>query len=844
MKLLAVDGNSIINRAFYGVRPLTTSDGTFTNAVFGFINIMLKMLDETRPDAVAVAFDLKAPTFRHKLYADYKAGRHKPPQELISQFPLIRELISLWGFTCVDCEGFEADDILGTLAASCREKGWECVIATGDRDSLQLIGGGVAVRLAKTSGGKAESEFIDEAAVTEKYGVSPRQLIDVKAIMGDQSDNIPGVPGIGEKGALMLINAFGSLDGVYDNLSDGRIKPGMRDKLAAGKDSAFLSRTLAEISPDAPIVRDPEAYLRREPDPSGMRRFLTGLEMFSLINRMPCDPSPSVPVSGESGPAPCLCPCGDVGKALAFSVFKGGDGACGVALCGEKGVNIVPADALQGMSSLVTDDTKAAAAAGIPLSAVGDDVTLSAYLINPTASDYSLFRLCEEYRIPVPQAEGFSDAAASETAKRAAVLPAVSKQTGKRVRELGMSELLTNMEIPLAGVLADMEKEGFSVDLEALDAFSRELSSRISELEQSIYLFAGETFNINSPKQLGDVLFSPDKLGLPAAKKTSRGWSTDAAALDAVAGMHPIVELVLLYRQYSKLLSTYCDGLRRAAGPDGRVRTTYNQTETRTGRISSSEPNLQNIPVRTELGREMRRFFRAREGWVLVDADYSQIELRVLAHLSGDREMCDAFINGEDIHTRTASQIFRVPPESVTPLMRSRAKTVNFGIVYGIGAFSLAKDLHISRKEAEEYINSYMSTFSGVRDFMERSIASARETGAAVTMFGRRRPLPELAASNRNTRAFGERVARNTPIQGSAADIIKLAMIRVSERLKSEGLSARLILQVHDELIVEAPEEEADRVAQLLTHEMENACSLSVPLKADAHVGKTWYDAK
>ena len=844
MKLLAVDGNSIINRAFYGVRPLTTSDGTFTNAVFGFINIMLKMLDETRPDAVAVAFDLKAPTFRHKLYADYKAGRHKPPQELISQFPLIRELISLWGFTCVDCEGFEADDILGTLAASCREKGWECVIATGDRDSLQLIGGGVAVRLAKTSGGKAESEFIDEAAVTEKYGVSPRQLIDVKAIMGDQSDNIPGVPGIGEKGALMLINAFGSLDGVYDNLSDGRIKPGMRDKLAAGKDSAFLSRTLAEISPDAPIVRDPEAYLRREPDPSGMRRFLTGLEMFSLINRMPCDPSPSVPVSGESGPAPCLCPCGDVGKALAFSVFKGGDGACGVALCGEKGVNIVPADALQGMSSLVTDDTKAAAAAGIPLSAVGDDVTLSAYLINPTASDYSLFRLCEEYRIPVPQAEGFPDAAASEAAKRAAVLPAVSKQTGKRVRELGMSELLTNMEIPLAGVLADMEKEGFSVDLEALDAFSRELSSRISDLEQSIYLFAGETFNINSPKQLGDVLFSPDKLGLPAAKKTSRGWSTDAAALDAVAGMHPIVELVLLYRQYSKLLSTYCDGLRRAAGPDGRVRTTYNQTETRTGRISSSEPNLQNIPVRTELGREMRRFFRAREGWVLVDADYSQIELRVLAHLSGDREMCDAFINGEDIHTRTASQIFRVPPESVTPLMRSRAKTVNFGIVYGIGAFSLAKDLHISRKEAEEYINSYMSTFSGVRDFMERSIASARETGAAVTMFGRRRPLPELAASNRNTRAFGERVARNTPIQGSAADIIKLAMIRVSERLKSEGLSARLILQVHDELIVEAPEEEADRVAQLLTHEMENACSLSVPLKADAHVGKTWYDAK
>lgn len=834
MKLLAVDGNSIINRAYYGVRPLTTSDGTFTNAVFGFISIMLKMLDEVKPDCVAVAFDLKSPTFRHRMYDGYKAGRHKAPDELISQFPLIRRLIELWGFSCIDCEGFEADDILGTLARSCREKGVECVIATGDRDSLQLIGGGVTVRLAKTSGGKAESELLNEDAIMERYGVTPRQLIEVKSIMGDSSDNIPGVTGIGEKGALMLIQAFGSLDGVYENIDDSRIRQGMRDKLINCRDNAYLSRTLAEIVTDAPIDRDAESYAVRTPDSAELKKFLTSLEMFSLIPRMPCE---SETVTAASEPAPTITPVDDIGKSLAFTLCEDGSAV----LCGEKGVKTVPLSELSALSDLITDDTKAAVAAGLPVTAIKADVTLAAYLINPSATDYSVPRLCEEYGIVMPLAEGFEDA---DAAARAYVLPAVADITGKKITDLDMESLLYDMEIPLAGVLAEMEKEGFLVDVSAIEKFGQELSAEINELENKIYELAGESFNINSPKQLGEILFSPDKLDLPAPKKNSRGYSTDAATLDSIRGMHPIVDMVLKYRQYAKLLSTYCDGLKKAVDSDGRVRSTYNQTETRTGRISSSEPNLQNIPVRTELGREMRKFFVAKEGCVLIDADYSQIELRVLAHLSEDDEMCRAFNEDGDIHTRTAAQIFNVEPYQVTPLMRSRAKTVNFGIVYGISAFSLAKDLHISRKEAETYISSYMATFSGVAEFMEKSIADAKESGAAVTMFNRRRLLPEIKASNFVTRSFGERVARNMPIQGAAADIIKLAMVKVSRRLKEEGLSARLILQVHDELIVESSESEAQKVAELLAYEMEHVVSMRVPLKADAHIGKTWFDAK
>ena len=815
MKLLVLDGNSLINRAYYGVKPLTTKDGVFTNAVFGFTNIFLKLLADTSPDAVAVAFDLKAPTFRHKLYADYKAGRRKAPDELMSQFPLVRELLSLWGVACVDCEGFEADDILGTLALSCKQNGWDCVLATGDRDSFQLIDDTVTVALAKNT----ETEFLTPASIMEKYGVTPKQMIEVKAIMGDSSDNIPGVKGIGEKGALTLIQSFGSLAGVYEHLDDAMIKPAMREKLAACKEQAQMSRVLAEIVTNAPIETSPEAYLLCPADGEKLRAFLTKLEMYSLIPRLPCAEVQTAPTVSAGTPH---------GEAAAFVLTESG--------CFLADKNGVPFEGETPTSPLITDDAKTAAKQNVPVSF---DVSLAAYLLSPSGGDYSVRRLCESYGVPFSVCDGFSD---NDAAARAAALPALAAVLKKQVESLGMNALLFDVELPLAGVLADMENEGFQVDFDALSAFSDRLTETLTETEQEIYDLAGGVFNIQSPKQLGDVLF--DKLGLPAPKKTARGYSTDAETLESLRGMHPVVEKVLTYRQFAKLRSTYCDGLRKARGDDGRVRSTYNQTETRTGRISSSEPNLQNIPVRTELGREMRKFFVAREGYVLVDADYSQIELRVLAHLSADEEMCRAFRENKDIHTRTAAQIFRVEEHQVTPLMRSRAKTVNFGIVYGMSAFSLAKDLHIPRKEAEAYIESYFSTFAGVKDYMESLIESAKETGAAVTMMGRRRLLPELTASNHATRAFGERVARNMPIQGTAADIIKLAMVRVSRRLGDENPRAKLILQVHDELIVEAAEGEAARVAALLTEEMEHAVTLRVPLKADAHIGKSWFDAK
>ncbi len=842
MKLLAIDGNSLINRAYYGVRPLTTKDGVFTNAVFGFTSILLKLLADVSPDAVAVAFDRREPTFRHRMYNGYKAGRHKAPDELLSQFPLVRELLSLWGMTCVDCEGFEADDILGTLARSCSDKGWECVIATGDRDSFQLIAPLVSVQLAKTAGGKPDSQRMTEESILAMYGVTPRQMIDVKSIMGDSSDNIPGVTGIGEKGALMLIQSFGSLDGVYQNLTDPRIKPGMRDKLATYEEQARMSRVLAEIVRTVPVDDDPSSYLVRPADGAGLKAFLTRLEMFSMMSRLPCDDTPSICTpAAEAKP---VSPSDSHGQAVAFVLPEkqeeltlfGSDKV----LCADKDGQPFAADMADlPHAGLITDDAKAAVHRGIPLSALGTDVSLAAYLLNPSSSDYSVPRLCDLYGIPFPSADGFSD---NDAAAKAACLPSLWEKLQEELTNHGLDTLLYHVELPLAEVLAHMEQDGVGLDFDALSAFRERLSTVITETEQQIYLFAGETFNINSPKQLGTVLF--ETLDLPAPKKTGRGYSTDAETLESLRGMHPIIDCVLTYRQYTKLRSTYCDGLQKARAEDGRVRSTYNQTETRTGRISSSEPNLQNIPVRTELGREMRRFFVAKPGYVLVDADYSQIELRVLAHLSADEEMCRAFTENKDIHTRTASQIFGVPESDVTPLMRSRAKTVNFGIVYGIGAFSLSKDLHITRKEADSYINSYFGTFSGVRTYMDRLIAEAKESGQAVTMMGRRRLLPELTAQNHMTRAFGERVARNMPIQGTAADIIKLAMVKVYRRLKDEGLKARLILQVHDELIVEAPEEEALRVALLLTEEMEQVCSLRVPLVAEAHIGKSWADAK
>ncbi len=830
MKLLVIDGNSIINRAFYGVRPLTTKEGLFTNAVYGFSTIMLKLLGEISPDGVAVAFDLKSPTFRHKMYDEYKAGRRAMPEELRGQFPLIKELISLWGMKCVECEGFEADDILGTLAASCREKGDECIIATGDRDSLQLAFGSVKVHLAKTAGGKPETVIFDEKAIFEAYGVTPRQLIEVKSIMGDTSDNIPGVTGIGEKGALSLISKFKSLDGVYENIDDAFIKDGMRKKLIDCRENAYLSRKLAEIVTNAPVCTDISCYEMAEADKEKMTKLLTKLEMFSLIPRIIGEEAEktaeakTVEMTDEDitnkNKLYFALDGEDVfveigGKARKMSVFQ---------------FNMQCADI-----PLFTFDTKAAEKAGIITENIVFDVSLAAYLINPSAANYGIDRLCKEYGTTLYQGEEKGAAAVLS-------LPELCEVLLKRIEENSLVSLLYDIEIPLAKVLAQMEETGFKVDKEGITAFGEGLKDEIDKMEGEIYALAGESFNINSPKQLGEILFN--KLGLPAKKKTAKGYSTDAAVLEELKDTHPIVSLILSYRQLNKLKSTYCDGLIPKIDSDGRLRTSFNQTETRTGRLSSTEPNLQNIPVRTPLGRELRRFFIPEEGYALIDADYSQIELRVLAHISEDKAMSEAFLSGEDIHTITAAKVNGLPTEMVTKEMRSAAKAVNFGIIYGISAFSLSKDIHTTRKQAENYINSYLATYSGVKEYMENVIAKARDDGFVTTILGRKRLLPELAASNFNTRSFGERVARNMPIQGAAADIIKIAMIKVSAALKKENLKAKLILQVHDELIVEAPENEAQKAAEILKREMENAFKMNVPLVADVKIGKSWYECK
>lgn len=848
MKLMVVDGNSIINRAYYGVRPLTTKEGLFTNAVYGFATILLRLLAETQPDGVAVAFDVSKHTFRNDKYAGYKAGRHAMPEELAMQLPLVKDMIRLWGFAVVEAPGFEADDILGTLSAACRERPEDsCVIATGDRDSLQLVGEGVTVRLAKTQAGRPETVLYDEAAIRAQYGVSPRQLIEVKAIMGDASDKIPGVPGIGEKGALSLISQFGTLDGVYAHLDSPDIKPGMRKKLEEGRESAYLSRELAEIVTDVPIPCAPEDYKTGPMDREGMTRLLTRLEMFSLIPRIveaapqqetaapalpPLAPAPLdlealLTAAAQAGTLYFTCGAGRLYACAGEAVAETGDGAALLAAAAERGLR------------LVTDDTKEACRLTRAARGVAFDVTLAAYLLNPSATAYDSARLCAEYGVAPREAAGFTDDA---RAAACAALPALEAALAPKIEENGQSSLLHDMEIPLAGVLQEMEDLGFAVDREGLERFGRELAAVLAETEQEIYALAGEAFNINSPKQLGEVLFT--KLGLPARKKTAKGYSTDAAVLEELRDAHPIVERILTYRQNAKLKSTYCDGLLRAVAPDGRLHSRFNQTETRTGRISSTEPNLQNIPVRSELGRELRRFFLPREGWVLVDADYSQIELRVLAHISEDEAMCRAFRENADIHTRTAAEVMGLPEEMVTREMRSAAKAVNFGILYGISAFSLAKDLHIPRRQAEEYIEKYMRTYRGIAAYMERTIAEAKENGYVTTIFGRRRLLPELSASNFNTRSFGQRVARNMPIQGAAADIIKLAMIRVRDRLEKESMRTRLILQVHDELILEAPPEEQARAAALLREEMENVYPMRVPLSVEVTTGDSWYACK
>ncbi|MDQ5983137.1 MAG: DNA polymerase I [Eubacteriales bacterium SKADARSKE-1] len=864
MKLLVLDGNSILNRAFYGIKLLTTKSGVYTNAIYGFLTMMNKVKEETQPDAIAIAFDLKAPTFRHKEYSEYKAKRKGMPDELFMQLPILKELLTFLGYKLVECEGFEADDILGTLAKACIENSNECIIATGDKDSLQLVSPHVSVRIAATKFGRPEVTLFDEDKIFETYKIKPAQLIDVKALQGDTSDNIPGVPGIGQKGALDLIQKFHSIDNIYENIDTLEIKDGMRKKLIEGKDSAYMSRYLGTIVSNAPIDTDIKNYIPEKCDEQKAGNLLADLEMFSLISKMGLRFE-----RGQDSPKKEAISISSVTadeafskveklikeqKSIDFIIDTEDSEIKKIAFFIENQIYIENkregfVDFLKDIfeNQKIAKRTHNAKLAfekfqkvNIEVANISFDTMLAAYLLNPSAKDYDLKRLSEEYSIVVPELKNVSEEN-QEISKNVVILSVLANKLLEEIKERDQEKLLVEIEIPFSKVLADMESRGFLIDKNGLVEYGEFLKSDIEKLEVEIHSHIGENVNINSPKQLGKALF--EDLSLPKGKKTKSGFSTSAEVLEGLKHVHPVIDLILQYRTVTKLKSTYCEGLVKAISDDGRIHSIFNQTETKTGRISSLEPNLQNIPVRTELGKEFRKFFVAKEGYVLVDADYSQIELRILAHISNDEIMIEAFKNNLDIHTITASQVFNMPQEMVTPLMRSRAKAVNFGIVYGIGAFSLAKDIGITRKEAENYINNYLENYSGVKNYMQSVIEKAKEHGYVETLFGRRRYLPELVSSNFNLRSFGERVARNMPIQGTAADIIKIAMIRVENRLKKENLKAGLILQVHDELIAEAPVNEAENVKAILEEEMKSAANLKVPLVAEANTGNTWNDA-
>ena len=848
MKLMILDGNSIVNRAFYGVRPLSAPDGTPTNAVFGFLTILQRLLDEETPDALCVAFDLKAPTFRHEMYEGYKAQRKPMPEELAAQMPVLKQVLDAMGVLRLECEGWEADDILGTVGVRCEAEGWDCVIVTGDKDSFQLITDRVHVRHVKTRMGQQETVEYDPAVFREEYGFEPVRMVDLKALMGDSSDNIPGVPGIGEKTALDLIRRFGTIESLYAGLSSPDIKDGVRKKLAEGEKSARDSFTLATIRTDAPVVFSPSDALWKLVPGGALYDILKRLGFNRLIERWNLTPAAADTVAQTVSALPVL---DNYSAESIISAVKATDivsvvvinGLDEFAVCDGKAVYNVRWAALgedyaaitkalfsgnvKKISHNVKDLMNLLMGEGLSADGFVFDTALAGYLLDPTETNYDLRRLSARYL----GAEADGPQAVYD------LYPALSKA----LKDAGADRLMYDVELPLCRVLADMERTGFLVDRKALYEFGESLNSGISELQRGIWDAAGHEFNINSPKQLGDVLF--EELMLPAGKKTKTGWSTNADVLDGLRGKHPIVQQVLDYRELTKLKSTYADGLLKVISADGRIHTNFKMTVTATGRLSSTEPNLQNIPIRRELGGEIRAMFVAPKGSVLVDADYSQIELRLLAHISGDETMRQAFRSGEDIHRVTASQVFGVSPQEVTPIQRSRAKAVNFGIVYGISAFSLSQDIGVWPSEAKEYIDAYLSRYHGVRDYMERTIAEAKEKGYAETLYGRRRPLPELKASNFNTRSFGERVARNMPIQGTAADIIKIAMVNVHRRLEAEGLRSKLILQVHDELIAECPEDEAERVKVILMEEMENAAHLSVPLTADAGEGHSWAQA-
>lgn len=864
LKLLVLDGNSILNRAFYGVKGLATKEGFFTNGIYGFLTTLQKVKEETSPNAIAIAFDVKKPTFRHKAYEGYKAKRKGMPEDLAKQLPILKELLRYLGLSIIECEGFEADDILGTLAKKCEETGDECIIATGDRDSLQLVSENVSVRITATKFGKPEVTLYDKDKIFEKYGVTPKQLIDIKAIQGDSSDNIPGVAGIGEKGANELIRKFKNLDYIYDNIDKIDIKEGMRKKLKEGKESAYMSKMLGTVRTDVPIDTDINLFIPRECNTEKALNLMNKLEFFSLIDKIGLrerNDSTNEVQSGitykilrENIDLEHLYKELKQNKLVRFLAEISSKNVILIGIITNSIIYIISEEQsgfVEFIKKLFEDSSiekqthnvksliLALKSLDINPKNIKFDTMLAAYLLNPSASDYSLDRLCNEYEGTKASFEGEEN---ESLLVNLSILNSIIDKLKENIERNGQQKLLYDIEIPLSKLLAEMEDLGFGVDAEGIEKYGEMLDKKIYEMQKQIYDYVGYEFNINSPKQLGSALF--EGLGLPVGKKTKSGYSTSAEVLEGIRYAHPVVDDILEYRTLTKLKSTYCDGMIKVIEKDGRIHSKFNQVETRTGRISSTEPNLQNIPVRTDIGRELRRFFIAKEGHVLVDADYSQIELRVLAHVANDENMIEAFKNNEDIHAITASQVFHIPSEMLTPLMRSRAKAVNFGIVYGISAFSLSKDIGVTVKEAKEYINNYLNHYSGVSKYMKEVVEDAEEKGYVETMFKRRRYLPEITSSNFNLRSFGKRVAMNMPIQGAAADIIKIAMLKVENRLIAENLKSKLILQVHDELIVEAPEDESKKVAAILKEEMEKAVNLKVPLIAETSIGKTWYDAK
>ncbi|HOR21112.1 MAG TPA: DNA polymerase I [Ruminococcus sp.] len=843
MKLLAIDGNSILNRAFYGIRLLSNKNGVFTNAIFGFINIYLKNFGEVQPDSVAVAFDLRSPTFRHKAADYYKANRKGMPPELAQQLPLIKELLTLMGVRVVECEGYEADDILGTLSKLCSDRGDRCFVLTGDRDSLQLIDDNVTVLLATNK----ETIHYTPERFREDYGFDPIRLIDLKALMGDSSDNIPGVPGIGEKTASSLVKEFGTLEELYAKYEDAALTKGVKAKLAAGEGSAKESKWLATIVRDAPIEQDLSFYKLGQQDDEGVGRLLTELEMFKLLDKLHVSAvAAEAPAKEQAAPyepvelTEAALTAEELEKFQQVSYLFDGEklsvrsGDTVFATTDEELITAFFGSDCRKITAFAKPHYRFAMAHGGALKNLVTDAEICGYLLNTSASDYTIEKLCAEYGAHYcAENQPFADLASLEN---------LTARLREEIEAQGMTKLLDQVEMPLTEVLASMEHTGILIDRQGVLDFGRDLSEKIEETQQMIFDDAGHEFNIASPKQLGVVLF--EELGLPAKKKTKSGYSTNAEILEELRAFSPVVDNVLKYRQYTKLSSTYVTGLVDKIAEDGRIHTSFRQTETRTGRISSTEPNMQNIPVRTELGSKMRKFFRAPEGRVLVDADYSQIELRVMAHLCADKNMIEAFTSGEDIHTSTAAQVFDLPPVMVTPEMRSAAKAVNFGIIYGIGAFSLAKDIGTSVPKAKQYIADYLAKYPKVGQFMDKTVDEAAKTGEVTTMFGRKRRIPELSSSNKMLQAAGKRIAMNTPVQGTAADLIKMAMINVYRRLKAEKLDAELILQVHDELIIEADRSCAERCAELLKEEMQGVYEMKVPLAVDVHIGETWYEAK